>query len=112
MKITEVGRIIAERILHGQIGSSPCEVVIKLGMPVQDEGAANCWYCPYSITTPKSERLFYGAGFDSVQAIRIALSNIGAELTNRYADLRLEWDGSGDLGFDIAPKITNTEPSV
>jgi len=70
-------------------------------MPVQDEGAAKCWYCPYSITTPKRERVFYGAGLDSIQAIRIALSNIGAELASQYPDLQLKWDGSGDLGFDI-----------
>jgi hypothetical protein len=104
MKITQIGRVIAERILHGQVGGTPCEVVVRLGMPVQDEGAAKCWYCPYSITTPENERVFYGAGFDSVQAIRIAFSNIGAELASRYPDMQLNWEGSVDLGFDLTPQ--------
>jgi hypothetical protein len=98
MKIEKIGAPIAERELDGQNGGKPCKVVVRFGEPFQDE-RADSWYCPYSITSPKGERLFYGAGLDSLQALRIAISNVGAELTSVYSDLKLRWADGEDLGF-------------
>ena len=98
MKIESIGVVVAERELEGQGHDKPCKVVVRFGKPVQDEKDGS-WYCPYSITSPKGERVFYGAGLDSLQALRIAISNVGAELTTLYSDLDLKWADESDLGF-------------
>ena len=93
-----IGTIIAERYLDGIENGVPCMVLVRFGKPVQkdDDGS---WFCPYSITSSKGERLFYGAGLDALQALRIAISMVAAELATRYADLQLRWSGDEDLGF-------------
>ncbi|MHB8526739.1 MAG: DUF6968 family protein [Candidatus Acidiferrales bacterium] len=97
MKIEKIETVIAEREMDGQYDGSPCKVVVRFGKPFQNEDAS--WYCPYSVTSPASERLFYGVGFDSLQALRIAISNVGAELKTLYSDLKLTRAGDEDLGF-------------
>lgn len=98
MKIEKIGAPIAERELDGQDGDKPCKVVVRFGKPFQDK-KDDPWYCPYSITSPKGGCLFYGAGLDSLQALRIAISNARAELTSAYSDLKLRWADEEDLGF-------------
>jgi hypothetical protein len=100
MKIENIGTIVAERELDGQDNGKPCKVTVRFGKPFFDQSSdGSCWYCPYSITSPKGQRLFYGAGLDSLQALRIAISMAGAELTNLHSDLQLKWVGEDDLGF-------------
>ncbi len=100
MKIENIGTVIAERELDGQENGKPCKVIVRLGKPfLAESGCGSCWYCPYSISSPEGERLFYGAGLDSLQALRIAISMLGSELSTLYADLRLKWAGEDDLGF-------------
>lgn len=98
MRIENIGTVIAERELDGLEDGKPCKITIKFGKPVQlqDDGS---WYCPYSITTSNAERLFSGAGLDSLQALRIAISMAGAELATQYPSLQLRWSGDDDLGF-------------
>jgi len=98
MKIEKIGTIFAERELDGRNKGSPCKVVVRLGRPVPNEKDGS-WCCPYSVTGPVGERLFYGAGVDSLQALRSAISNVGAELKTLYSDLKLTWAGDEDLGF-------------
>ena len=98
MRIQNIGTVIAERHLDGVEDGTPCKVVVRLGKPVQNHDDES-WYCPYSITTSKSERLFYGAGLDSLQALRIAISMVAAELNTLYSNLQLRWSGEEDLGF-------------
>jgi hypothetical protein len=97
MKIEKIETIIAERELDGRRNGSPCKVFVRFGKPLQSEDAS--WYCPYSVTSPAGERLFYGAGVDSLQAVRSAISNVHAELKTLYSDLELTWVGEEDLGF-------------
>jgi hypothetical protein len=97
MKIERIGTIIAERELDGQYNGSLCKVLVRFGKPFQNEDES--WYCPYSVTSPAGERVFYGAGIDSLQALRIAISMVGAELKTVYAELNLKWANGGDLGF-------------
>jgi len=68
MKIEKIGTIFAERELDGRNNGSPCKVVVRLGRPVPNEKDGS-WCCPYSVTGPVGERLFYGAGVDSLQAL-------------------------------------------
>jgi len=99
MKIESIGEVIAERELDGQLNGKACKVVVRFGKPFQDADDKSCWYCAYSITTDNGERLFYGAGLDSLQALRIAIFNVGAELTTLYSNLNLKWAGEDELGF-------------
>jgi len=98
MKIEKIGTVIAERELDGRRNGSPCKVVVRFGKPVRNEKDGS-WRCPYSVTSPMGERVFYGAGVDSLQALRIAISNAAAELKTLYSDLNLRWANSEDLGF-------------
>ncbi len=99
MKIADIGVIIAEREIDGYAGDKPCKVVIKIGKPFKEEADGSCWYCPYSINAPGNDRKFYGAGIDSLQALKLAISNIKAELGSLYSSFRLSWNGETDLGF-------------
>jgi hypothetical protein len=98
MKVISLGTVVAERELDGQADGKPFKVIVRIGKPVQDRSDES-WYCPYSITSPKGERLFYGAGLDSLQALRIAILNVGAELNTLYSDLNLRWASESGLGF-------------
>ena|SRR5437867_3877761 len=97
-KIDEIGLVIAERQLDGVDDGKPCRVVVRFGKPFQHPDD-DSWCCPYSIRTEKSERVFFGAGVDSLQALRIAISMVSAELTTLFSHLALKWAGEDDLGL-------------
>jgi len=99
LNIQDIGVIIAERKFDGDENGTVCHVVVKIGKPFPDGSHEGCWYCPYSIDRGTDQRLFYGAGVDSLQALRIAITMIDADLKSRYKDLNLTWMGEGDLGL-------------
>jgi hypothetical protein len=100
LKIQDIGTMIAERILKGRENGKACTVTIKFGKPFPDEKEEDCWYCPYSISSGSNQRLFYGAGVDSLQALRIAITMAKAELNSKYSHMNLTWMGEQDLGLD------------
>ncbi len=68
------------------------------------------WYCPYQITGIGSERVWWAGGVDSVQALVLALQNVGAWLVSspEFKGGELRWEcGStdGDLGFPVSANI-------
>jgi hypothetical protein len=97
LKLVDIGTMIAERALEGRENDKRCDVIVRLGMPIEDNQGA--WYCPYSIEAGSTRRLFYGAGVDSLQALRIAISMVEAELTSTFRHLDLKWMGERELGF-------------
>jgi hypothetical protein len=99
LKLTDIGTVIAERQLEGRENGNVRPLTVRIGKPFRDEENEDCWYCPYSIETGGNRRLFYSAGVDSLQALRIAISMIEADLTSTYAQLDLTWMGERDLGF-------------
>jgi hypothetical protein len=99
LKLTDIGAMIAERQLEGRENGKVCSVTVRIGKPFPDEEGQGSWYCPYSIEAGSTRRLFYGAGVDSLQALRIAISMIEAELTSKFGHLGLTWLGERDLGF-------------
>jgi hypothetical protein len=99
LKIKDIGLTIAERQLEGCKNGIVGRITVRIGKPFPDESSDGCWYCPYSITAGNDQRLFYGAGVDSVQALCIAIAMINTDLKNRYSDLSLTWMGETDLGF-------------
>src|SRR5215472_12500476 len=100
MKIEKIDTVIAEREIDGQQNGRPFKVIVRLGRPFLDEtGDGPCWCCQYSIMSPVGEHIFYGAGLDSLQALRIAISMVSSELSTTYAEFGLKWCGEDDLGF-------------
>jgi Domain of unknown function (DUF6968) len=98
-KCQDIGMPIAERQLEGAENDKMCTVRVKLGKPFPDETDEAYWYCLYSIEVGSTQRIFYGAGVDSPQALRIAIFMIKTEIKNKYAHLNLKWMGESDLGF-------------
>jgi uncharacterized protein DUF6968 len=99
LKLADIGTVIAERQLEGREDGKACNVIVRIGKPFHDEDNQGSWYCPYSIGVGSTQRLFYGAGIDSVQALRIAISMVETELTSTFRHLDLRWMGESDLGF-------------
>ena len=99
LKLTNIGALIAERQLEGRENGKECSVIVKIGKPFQDEDNQSSWYCAYSIEVNSTQRLFYAAGVDSLQALRIAISMVETELTTTFRHLDLRWMGENDLGF-------------
>jgi hypothetical protein len=99
LKLTDIGTLIAERQLEGRENGKECSVMVRIGKPFHAEGSQGSWYCAYSIEFGSTQRLFYAAGVDSLQALRIAISMIETELTSTFRHLDLKWMGENDLGF-------------
>lgn len=95
-----LSKIIGSRVLTAGSGKHKRRVTVRLGVPRRFKGG---YRCHYQIKGLGDDSIRFGAGVDSIQALQIALQNIGAELylTHRRAKLRLE--GLKDLGF---PKPT------
>jgi hypothetical protein len=97
--------IIANRTLKVRTSNSQLDVDVRLFKPVNEDGT---WICKYEIDWPEGTKERYGAGADAIQAILLALKNVGAELyTSLYHKTRtLLWDSSGrGYGFPVAHNI-------
>lgn len=111
MKLENVGTVIAERELSLDDTQN---VRVLIGMPKQQTGDNN-WYCPYQTDGIGSGRVGISYGVDSVQALVLALSMVGAELycSKEYEAGRLGWDcgaAKGDLGFPVPESIRDVLP--
>ena len=78
------------------------DVAVRVFSPEEDERA---WICRYEIDWPERVRRGAGFGVDGVQALTIALQNIGVELYassyHRAGTLVFDKPGNG-YGFPIA----------
>ena len=83
---------IAHRTLTFTEHNKPIQIQISISAPLQAEGA---WSCEWSIGWPHGVRTARGYGVDSVQALRLTLEMIGAEL---YAS---PYHANGGLYFKI-----------
>ncbi len=111
MKLENVGTVIAERELSLD-GATAVRVLI--GAPKQRINRDD-WYCPYQTDGIGSGRVGISYGVDSVQALVLALSMVGAELycSREYEAGRLSWDCGavkGDLGFPVPESIRDVLP--
>ncbi len=79
---------------------------------------ARDYFCPFQIAGLGDERVRYAAGIDSVQALQLVMTMVGAYLfaLNESCDRGLRWDGDekGHLGLshlrglisiDIPPQV-------
>lgn len=84
--------VIASRVLRFRSSNGEIEIPIRLFAPEETEG--NAWSCRYEIDWPHGQWVHAAHGFDSIQAILLALQMIGSEI---YAS---EYHKSGQLMFD------------
>jgi hypothetical protein len=95
--------MIGSRTLTVELPEGEREVLITIETPAEDRGA---WICRYRIEWPEGRRESYGAGFDALQAIYLAMTKIGTELytSEHHERGALRWDkpGSG-YGFPVTP---------
>ena len=97
--------IILRRLLKLDADGGETEVPITLHLPVDTQ---DHWRCDYEIGWPQGVRRANGLGIDSVQALLIALMNIGAEIyaSDAHRSGRLMWDRRGaGYGFALVPGI-------
>ncbi|HVV93401.1 MAG TPA: hypothetical protein VHD15_08285 [Hyphomicrobiales bacterium] len=70
--------LIASRNLTFRQGGRTIPVEIRINLPIQQ--ARNDWSCHYEIDWPEGTERMVAGGFDSIQALYIALQMIGADL--------------------------------
>jgi len=112
-RLEEVGEVIATRQLTLDENK---KVTIVIGKPQQFPEPVG-WICPYQKTGIGLDRVKNAYGGDSIHAIILALSMVGAELycSAEYEAGRLSWDGAtvkGDLGFPVPPNIEDVLPTA
>ena len=109
MKLDSVGPVIATREL--EISNSKRKITIRLGTPARFPDG-NDYYCPYQVLGLGRDRVFYGAGVDSMQALIHALHNMGADLytSNEAKAGQLTWFDDRNLGVPVADTIAELVP--
>jgi hypothetical protein len=103
MPQVELGEVIATRELNllGAAGMDR-KVSIRIGKPAPFSDGRD-YFCPFQIAGIGDEKVRYAAGIDSVQALQLVITMVGAYLfaLNRSHNGGLNWegDGHGGLGF-------------
>ena len=93
--------LIAMRILKLHDGLSDVEVPVRVFLPEEENGS---WFCAYEIEWPDRKWSSRAGGYDSAQAIALALQMIGAVIyTSEYHKSgRLMWEKpGGGYGFPV-----------
>jgi hypothetical protein len=93
--------IVAQRTLWVESSTGKRPVVVAVGRPYPIDGGEN-YECPFTIDGMMATSLRSAKGVDSVQALSLALSIIGASLytSREYKAGELTWfAGQDDLGF-------------
>jgi hypothetical protein len=97
--------MIASRILKLKISDREIAIPVTIFAP-KHEGDA--WSCSYEIDWPEGKETTTAWGFDSVQALVVALQMIGAELYSssyhKSGKLMLEAPGNG-CGFPVVSSL-------
>jgi hypothetical protein len=109
MKLDNVGDVIATRILLiEEADGSERTVIVRIGRPQMFSESPDDCFVPYQIVGLGSERVRYGAGVDSVQALQLVMKMIGADLAalNREYVGAMRWEAGqneNDFGFPDTP---------
>ena len=98
--------VIADRVLTLRHGADDIKIPIRIFAPVNEKPGV--WGCRYEVDWPKENRVVTAWGFDSVQAILIAMQMIGAEIytSNYHKAGELFWEAPGKgYGFPVSPSL-------
>lgn len=103
MEFETVGEIIASRMLYliDENGNKrPVSVFVGKPQPSRSDPG---YECPFQIIGIGNQNTHVGRGRDSIQALKTALTLLGAKLNELNDELggRLVWEGEapGELGF-------------
>jgi hypothetical protein len=98
--------IIAQRILKIRHGRDYLDVPVSIYLPSH---RGDHWQCEYEIGWPEETRRRRAYGHDSVQALLLAMQNVGAELyasdAHHSGRLSLEEGGNGGYGFPLTKTL-------
>jgi hypothetical protein len=102
MRLDNVGKIIAERVLDLEGSEGPREVRVLIGEPQRIPDSTDC-FCPYRIVGLASDTVRYTEGVDGAQAIYLAMEAVGTLLaaTPEARAGKLTWYGDRALGFPV-----------
>ena len=96
--------MIASRELMLRSGGGDIKIPVRIYAPTQEKSGA--WSCRYEIEWPDKKSTMEIFGFDSIQAIVLALQTIGAEIysSNYHKAGDLFWEAPGKgYGFPVVP---------
>ena len=96
--------LIASRMLMLRTANGELKIPISIFAP--DKATSGAWFCRYEIGWPDKKSETSIGGFDSAQALVLALQTIGAEIYSsnyhRLGQLVLDKPGNG-YGFPVVP---------
>ena len=98
--------LIASRALTLRDGKSVLTIPIRIFSP--ERGTNGSWLCRYEIDWPDKKSDMAIGGFDSAQALILALQLIGAEIysSSYHQSGKLSFDAPGKgYGFPVAPPL-------
>lgn len=110
-----LGVVIAKRELEFKDKGIEKKIIIKIGKPKKDKEISDGYYCPFMILGIGKENVQVAFGEDSIQALELAYSMIGALMVLYYQKLhphKITWNGDSRLGFplpDTPEDITKKE---
>jgi hypothetical protein len=105
LELETVGEIVAERTLALKEADAVLrEVKVIIGKP-NHFPESESYYCPFQILGLGDQRVLWAGGFDSVQAMQIALRTIGFIL-ERDRPSSSAWSGDDDPGFPSIDDLT------
>ncbi len=98
--------MIASRMLTLVDGNNRVGIPIRIFAPYKSQNGS--WFCRYEIDWPGEHNKMEIGGFDSTQALVLALQTIGAEIYSsnyhRSGKLYLDKPGEG-YGFPVVPTL-------
>lgn len=101
LRMTGIGTVVARRVLRL---SGRNKVSVEIGKPRKFRGSSG-YFCPFRIRGMGDDYLSRSGGEDAVQALELALVQIGSLLyySEEAKTGKLTWDAGteGDLGFPL-----------
>jgi hypothetical protein len=97
--------VIAIRRLKLQLPAKEIDVFVRIFMPEAENGS---WRCAYEIDWPNRKKSSAAVGFDSVQAIFLALQKIGIEVytSDYHRQGQLIWfEANQGYGFPVTKNL-------
>ncbi len=98
--------LIANRMLTLRNGNDQTQIPIRIFAP--EKSTKGSWFCRYEIDWPSEQHKMAIGGFDSMQALVLALQAVGAEIysSSYHKSGTLYWDApKKGYGFPVVPTL-------
>ena len=87
---------IASRVLSCQIEGKSEQVIVRLGLPAEEN---NCFTCEYEISVAGKSEAYQIIGLDSVHALQLAMFMVGSALQSIHGANNWSWNDEPNTGF-------------